>query len=87
MASQCKREYGGFRKTQLAGSDEENALMEAVFREDLLNTAETDFEWQRDMIGEDERSRAGTAFAAIDRDEVDAARTTDHQAREVLPEC
>src|SRR6185312_11134686 len=52
VAPQRKREYGGFRKAQLARSDEDDALMQAVLREDLLNSAETHFEWQRDMIGE-----------------------------------
>ncbi len=52
----------------------------------VLNPAETHFEWQRDVISEYERPRAGAAFAAINRDEVDPARTTCHQARQVLPE-
>ena len=57
-----------------------------MLREDLLNAAETHFEWQRDVIGEYERPGAGAAFAAVDRDEVDAARTARHQARQILPE-
>jgi hypothetical protein len=38
------------------------------------------------VIGEDQRPGAGSAFATINRDEVDSARPTGHQARQVLPE-
>ena len=86
VAAQCKRENGGFGKAQFARSDEDDPLMQTVFRQDLLNSAETHFEWQRDVIGEDERPGTGAAFAAINGDEVDAARTPCHQARQVLPE-
>ena len=60
--------------------------MQPVFREDLLHAAEAHFEWQGDVIGEDERPGAGAAFTAINRNEVDAARTADHQVRQILPE-
>ena len=73
VAAQCKREYGGLGKAQFARSDEEDPLMQPVFREDLLNAAETHFEWQGDVIGEYERPGAGAAFAAVNRNEVDAA--------------
>jgi hypothetical protein len=49
--------------------------MQRVFGEDSQNAAETHFERQRHMIGEHEASRAGAAFAAVDRDEVEPART------------
>jgi hypothetical protein len=41
VAAQCKREDGGLRKAQFTGSDEQNALMQPLFREDLLNAAES----------------------------------------------
>ena len=81
-----KREHRRFGKAQFARADEEDPLVQAVLGEDLLHAAETHFEWQGDVIGEDQRSGAGAAFAAVDRDEVDAARAARHQARQVLPE-
>ena len=60
--------------------------MQTVLREDPLHAAEAHLERQRDVIGEDQRPGARAAFAAVDRDEVDAARPVGHQARQVLPE-
>ena len=73
VAAQGKREDGSLWKAQFARSDEDDPLMQSVFCEDLLNAAETDFEGQGHVIGEHERPGAGAAFAAVNRNEVDAA--------------
>ena len=76
VAAQSKCEECGFRKTQFARSDEEHALVQTLFGEDPQNAAETHLEWQRDVIREHERPRPGAPFTAINRNEVDTARTT-----------
>ena len=60
--------------------------MQPVLGEDFLNATETHFEWQRDVVREHQRTGARAAFATVDRDEVDAAGTARHQARQILPE-
>ena len=50
------------------------SLGEPGARERRVDAREADLERQRDVVGEDERRRAGAALAAVDRDEVEAAR-------------
>ena len=53
IAAQSKREDGSFGKAEFARSDEDDPLMQTVFRQDLPHSAEAHFERQRDVIGEE----------------------------------
>ena len=79
IAAEREREHGRFREAELARSDEDDPLMQAVRGEDLLHAAEAHLEWQRDVVGEDQRPGARAAFTAVDGDEVHAARAVGHQ--------
>jgi hypothetical protein len=84
--AQGKCEHRRFGKSELARSDEDDALVEAVRGEHLLHAAEAHLERERDVIGEDQRPGAGAAFTAIDGDEIHAARAARHRSRQVLPD-
>src|SRR4029078_3955738 len=61
IAAQSKCEHRRLWHSELAGHDEDAALVQAMRREDLLHAAEAHLERERDMIGEDQRPGAGAA--------------------------
>src|SRR5206468_12221830 len=86
VAAKREREQRSLRESQLPGSHEDHPLVNSRFDEDLVHAAEGHLEWQGDVVREDQRACARTALAAVDRDEIDAARARYHQAGEVAPE-
>jgi hypothetical protein len=75
-----------FWKPQLAGPNEHHPIVHTAFDQDLVDAGKRDLERERDVIREDQGSGTGATFAAIDRDEIDAATASHHLLGELLPE-
>src|SRR5262249_32874510 len=86
IAAERKCKQRRIREPELAGADEDHALVKVALHEQFVDATERDLERERDMIGEDQRPGTGAAFPTIDRDEVDATIAERHQADELLPE-
>src|SRR5262245_29060501 len=81
---ECKQRR--IREPELAGADEDDALVEVMLHEQFVDATERDLEREGNVIGEYQRPGTCAAFAAIDRNEVDATIAERHQADEFLPE-
>ena len=73
IAAEPETEDRSFWKPESAGSDKDDLFMQSFLVEDLLHTAEANFERERDVVGEHQRSGSRAAFAAVDGNKVDAA--------------
>ena len=67
VAAEREREQRRVGEAELAGADEHDVLGDPRARERRVHAREAELERQRDVVGEDERRRAGAALAAVDR--------------------
>jgi hypothetical protein len=63
-----------------------HAVGHVLLEERAVDARESDAERQRDVVGEDQRRRAGAALAAVDRDPVGPLPRRLHRLGQVLPE-
>src|SRR4051794_2508308 len=73
IATEREREQSGFGKTELAGTDKDDLLIQTGGGKFTIHTADRLLERQRHMIRENQRCGAGPTFAPIDRDEIDTS--------------
>src|SRR5262245_19064010 len=86
IAAEREREQRCFGEAEFPRSVKHHPIIEPVLRKLSEHAGKANFEGQRNVIREHERSRAGAALAAIDGDEVDASIADGHQPSQLAPE-
>src|SRR4029077_14643911 len=79
VAPESECEQCRFRETQLAGSDENDMILESGLGKLAIYPRHGLLERQRNVVGKYKRSSACSSFSAVDRDEVDAAARFGHR--------
>ena len=86
VAAQRKAKHGSGRKTQLAGADKNDVVMQPLLEQLAVNANKAELERQRHVVRKDKRCGSRPAFATVDRNVVDSTVALRHGICQVSPE-